>query len=432
MSDVFIVKGGKKLSGEISVRGSKNAASKMMIASLLTRESCRLENMPLSLEIDITKELCERIGSAITIEDHACTITTSEISTSSVPELSRRNRIPILALGPLLHRTGVAEVPVVGGCYLGHRPINFHVEALAKMGVRVERRENSYYAEAHKIHGAEILLPYPSVGATENIILTAVLASGDTIITNAAIEPEIVNLIEMLVGMGARITINAEKRTVGIEGVRHLQGGTFRVMPDRNEIISFATAGLATRGEVFIRDVSRLPIEAFLKKLNEVGATYQEEAEGMRFYSPAHLKPVFVETAPHPGFMTDWQQPFCVLLTQVQGVSIIHETVYEDRFSYTKDLKRMGAHIEVVDECPGGHSCRFSGQAYHHSARIEGPVKLSGTDIVMTDIRAGMAHLIAALVAQGESRVSGIVHVDRGYEKIDERLRALGADITRV
>ncbi len=432
MEEKFLIKGGNPLKGEIRVRGSKNAASKLMIASLLTREPCKIENIPMSAEIDIVQELCESIGSRVIVADHTATVQTPEITTSRVPELSRKNRIPVLALGPLLHRKGAAEVPVMGGCYLGHRPINFHIEALHQMGVRIERREHSYYAEADTIRGSNIVLPYPSVGATETILLTAVLAQGTTTITNAAVEPEIHNLIQMLVAMGADIELDESSRNIFIKGVTQLRGAIMRVIPDRNEIVSFATAALATDGHVFIHDTEHAMLNTFLHAVRAIGGMADIQSDGIEFSGKRPYKPLVIETSPHPGFMTDWQQPFCILLTQANGESILHETVYDDRFAYVKDLKRMGADIEVSDECQGNAPCRFNGATFNHSVRVRGATTLHGAEITMTDLRAGMAHIIAALAASGESLISGIAHVERGYEKIDERLRSLGADIQRI
>jgi len=432
MTDKFIIKGGKPLGGDIEVHGSKNAAPKLMIASLLTDEPCIIENIPLSGEMEITKELCEQIGSLVVFgDDHNCRISTEKVKTSLVSRLSRRNRIPILAIGPLLHRNGVAEVPVLQGCPIGHRPVNFHLEALNKMGVRIERREHSYFAEASKIKGADISLSYPSVGATENIILTAVLAEGNTVIRNAAIEPEIMNLVEMLITMGAGINCDLLSRKIEIFPVSRMRGARARVIPDRTEIISFAAAALATGGEILIRNIKDKDLAAFLEVLRRIGGLAQIKEEGILFSGKPPYHASTIETSPHPGFMTDWQQPFCVLLTQAQGESIIHETVYEDRFGYVKDLQRMGSAIHVSDEC-FGETCRFAKQTFNHSARIIGPTPLHGKELEMTDIRAGMAHIIAALAAEGESIISGVEHVDRGYERIDERLRVLGSDIIRI
>lgn len=444
MANKFTIRGGKPLEGGVKIRGSKNAATKMMIASLLTDQPCRIENIPLSEDVFITKELCSAIGSVISFDEHTCRIETPHVKTSLVPELSRRNRIPILAFGPLLHRQGFAEIPVLGGCPIGHRPINFHIEALAQMGVKIERREKSYFAEAGEISGTEINLPYPSVGATENIILTAVLARGRTMIRNAAVEPEIMNLADMLLEMGAKISCAPESRVIEIEGVKKLKGAEARVMPDRNEIVSFAVAAVATGGDVLLQDIkpemdfnclragASSYLKTFLDLLEEAGGNFRVESDGTRFIAGISRHPVFIQTSPHPGFMTDWQQPFCVLLTQARGKSIIHETVYEDRFEYAKDLKRMGAQIEIMGDCPQNNPCRFQEQKFNHTAIIDGPTPLHGEAIRMTDIRAGMAHIIAALAAKGESVITGVEHVDRGYEKIDERLQALGADIQRI
>lgn len=437
MNERLIITGGKPLVGKVKIRGSKNAATKMMVASILTEEPCAIENIPFSGDFDITRELCAAIGSEIEVgNDHRCVIVTEEIRNPRVSAFSRRNRIPILALGPLLHRQGAAEVPVLGGCPIGHRPVNFHLDALSAMGVRIERREQSYFAEApNGIRGADIRLPYPSVGATENILLTAVCAQGKTVIRNAAVEPEILNLIEMLSGMGAAISVLAEERLITIKGVGRLRGVSARVMPDRIEAVSFAAAALATGGEVVISDIADTPVSflgAFLGQLEEIGAECKVLPEGILFRGQKPYRPIKIETAPHPGFMTDWQQPFSVVLTQAEGESVIHETVFEDRFGYVKDLNRMGALITVSDECPEGKPCRFSGHTFNHTARLRGRTPLRGSEMRMTDVRAGMAHIIAALAAEGESVISGVEHLDRGYERIDERLRALGADITRI
>lgn len=432
MREAFSIHGSRPLFGEVTIRGSKNAASKMMIASLLTREPCIIENIPFSVEIDVAQELCERIGSIVTREGRWCRIETKEIKNSRIPELSRRNRIPILALGPLLHRTGVAEVPFLGGDPIGHRPIDFHLDALNRMGVRIERREHSYYAEADDIRGAEIEFPFPSVGATEQVILTAVRARGATSIRNAAVEPEICNLIALLRGMGADIQEMPDERRIEIQGVAELGGAQHRVIPDRNEIVSLATAALITGGTIAMRDVHEADIVPFVQKIHESGGACFFNDDQVCFQNNGSFRSVMIETAPHPGFMTDWQQPFCVLLTQAQGTSILHETVYEDRLGYMKDLARMGARIEITDECPEGYACRFKGRTFNHAARISGGTPLKGSVIEVHDIRAGMAHIIAALAAEGESVITGIEHIDRGYERIDERLRELGADVKRL
>ena len=429
----FVVRGGRALSGTVEIRGSKNAASKAMVAALLTDEPCIIENIPFSEEVAITRELCERIGSSITYEeDHTSSIITPRIREYSVIELSRRNRIPILAFGPLLARAGEAEVPFLGGDPIGHRPIDFHLESLTRMNATVERRAHSYYASAPYLTGADIAFPFPSVGATESVLLAGVLARGRTRIENAAIEPEVQNLIAMLTAMGAAITCDIAARSIEIEGVRELRGVRHRVIPDRNEAVSFAVAALATGGEIVVRGVEPAHLESFIAVIRDMGGKAEEGDGGLHFAPARAWRSARIQTAPHPGFMTDWQQPLAVLLTRANGASILHETVYEDRLGYLKDLARMGATVAISDECPNDARCRFSGRTFNHTAHITGPSALNGTEIEITDIRAGMAHIIAALSATGESVISGIAHIDRGYEKLDERLRALGADIRRI
>lgn len=429
----FIIRGGRPLTGTAAVLGSKNAATKAMIASLLTDEPCTIENIPFSQEVAITRELCERIGSAVAEgADRSYTIETPDIRTASVLELSRRNRTPILAIGPLLARRGEAEVPFLGGDPIGHRPIDFHLEALSRMGAKIERRTDSYYAKAARVRGAEISFPFPSVGATESVLLAGVLAEGDTLIENAAVEPEVQNLIAMLAAMGASIACDPALRRIEIRGVARLRGARHRVIPDRNEAVSFAAASLATGGDILVRHADEAHLAAFLSVIKSMGGDVRQEPGGLRFIGAGPWRPAAIETAPHPGFMTDWQQPLSILLTQAGGASIIHETVYEDRLGYLKDLARMGGEIAVSDECVESAPCRFAGRTFNHSARIEGPARLQGTEITITDIRAGMAHIIAALSAEGESVISGIEHIDRGYERLDERLRGLGADIKRI
>lgn len=433
MTERFVIRGGRPLHGEIAVCGSKNAATKAMVASLLTEEPCIIENIPFSRDVGITTELCERIGSKVTPGlDHSCAVETREVRNSSVIHLSRRNRIPILAMGPLLARRGEAEVPFLGGDPIGHRPIDFHLEALSKMDVKIERRERSYYAKTARLRGADIALPFPSVGATETVLLAAVLAEGRTRIENAAVEPEVLNLIDMLIAMGARISSNPTSRIIEVSGVACLGGVRHRVIPDRNEAVSFAVAGLATGGDVLIRGAEAGHLEKFIAAIHEINGRVRLEQDGLRVSATGDWRPAAIETAPHPGFMTDWQQPLSILLTKAIGASIIHETVYEDRLGYLKDLARMGASVTVSDECFKSPPCRFAGRTFNHSARIIGPTPLYGTDIAITDIRAGMAHIISALAAKGESVISGVEHIDRGYERIDERLRELGADIQRV
>lgn len=428
----FIVRGGKPLFGDIKLAGAKNAVSKMMVASLLTDEPCILENVPEIAEVAIITELLTTIGSNVEIVGPTARIHTPTIKNSRVLQLTRRNRIPILALGPLLARAGEAEVPVLGGDKIGARPVDIHLEALSKFGAQLAITKDSYHAWAKDgLHGAEVELRFPSVGATENAILATVLAKGKTVIKNAALEPEIIDLIKMLQKMGAIIEL-APPRTITIEGVNKLHGVTHRIIPDRNEAISFACLAIATNGRIFVKEARQDDLITFLNVVRRLGAEYEVDDDGIAFWRPNMLKALSVQTDVHPGFMTDWQQPLCALLTQAEGTSTIHETIWEDRFGYAHDLNEMGAKITVSTDCPSGENCRLAGKGFYHYATIEGGTPLASARLIVRDLRSGMLDVLAALIADGVSEVEGIDEVDRGYEHIDGRLRQLGADITRA
>lgn len=418
--------------GEIRLAGAKNAATKMLIASLLTDEECVFENFPRIGDAEIVKELCGALGSEIKSIDSHLVIRTPEIKNTKVASLSRKNRISILALGPLLCRAGEAEVPVVGGDKIGSRPVDIHMESLRALGAEIEVGPESYRARVSgRLKGAIIALKYPSVGATEQIIFSSVLAEGKTTITNAAVEPEVTDLIKMLQKMGAIIEIGTH-RTVTVYGVPKLHGVRHRVLPDRNEAVSFACLAVATNGRILVNGADQGDLITFLNNLRRIGGEYEVTNEGILFWRARPLTGIRLETDTHPGFMTDWQQPFLTMLTQAEGESVIHETVYEDRFGYTKDLNLMGADIRVVNECLGETPCRFKNGNHPHSAVIKGPTKLHGATVTVPDLRAGIAHVLAALIAEGESEILGVHEIDRGYEKIVERLSFLGADIERI
>ena len=432
----LLVRGGKPLRGEITLAGAKNATTKLMVASLLTDEPCLLENFPNIGDAAITQELCEAFGSTVKRDAATCILHTPKITNTRAVSLSRRNRIPILALGPLLARAGEAEVPIVGGDKIGPRPVNLHLKALEAMGAKIEEGETSYRASAPQgLRGAAIRFEFPSVGATENAILAAVLAQGKTTLENAATEPEVLDVIKFLQKMGAIIELGAN-RLIVIEGVKKLRGARHRIMPDRNEAASFASLAAATGGRIFVRDARQDDLITFLNAFRRAGGEYEVRDNGIEFFRPVRGKPLTglraaqIETGTHPGFMTDWQQPFAVFLTQAEGRSTIHETIYEDRFGYAADLQLLGAKISVSAEC-AGTPCRFQGKGFLHSAAIEGPTSLRGGALKIRDLRSGIAHVIAALTAHGESIIEGVEELDRGYERIDERLRALGAEIRR-
>ncbi len=430
MSAIYQVTGGTPLSGTVTLSGAKNAASKILLATMLSSEPSTIENVPLLGETDIAAELIGQLGGTVKRDGHRWTVTTDQIASSRIAALSRKNRLSILTLGILLNRTGQAEVPIVGGDAIGPRPVDYHVAALHAMGATIEATPTSFRATAKRLHGTTITLPYPSVGATESIALAAVLAEGRTTIQNAAVEPEVWDLLQMLQTMGAMIDLGAN-RTLVIDGVRELHGTTYRVIPDRIEAASFGCLALATGGDIFVAEARQADLVTFLTTVRRMGGNFEVRPDGIRFFRTGKLHRVEVETDTHPGFMTDWQQPLVTVMTQAEGVSTVHETVYEDRFGYTKTLVAMGAKIATSTECWGKLPCRWWARECLHSCRVTGPTRLHGTIIDIPDIRAGMAHLIAALIADGESTLRGVEHLDRGYQDLPTRLRALGARLNR-
>jgi len=315
------------------------------------------------------------------------------------------------------------------GDNIGPRPVNFHVEALKQMGAIVEEGEDSIRVTAPDgLKGARIELAYPSVGATETILFAAVMAKGRTVIKNAAIEPEIISLIMMLQKMGAVVERGAG-RHIEIVGVEKMNGCTHRVLADRLEAASFAALALATKGEIFCEGAGHSSMITFLNAVRMIGGEYIVEPDGILFRGNGNYKGIQLETDTHPGFSTDWQQPFVVVLTQADGTSVVHETVYQERFGYTEALKRMGADITLFSSCLGELPCRFKDQNYQHSAVIKGASKLKAANMTVPDIRAGLAYVVAALVAEGESMIDGVHHLDRGYEDLYGKLASIGADI---
>jgi len=438
--DILKIRGGKPLEGHVQAAGAKNAMTKLLVASLLSDKKCTFYNVPNIGDVEITVNLCREIGSEIQWDKKAkiLEITTSELKTSYIPQrYSGSNRIPILMIGALLGRTDQdIIVPTIGGDLIGARPINLHINSLQKLGARIEyremKKEGAYFAQAHQgLKGSLIELSYPSVGATENTILAAIRAKGTTVIKNAAIEPEIIDLILFLQKLGAHIMVDAD-RTIHIQHASHFKEVEHTVMTDRNEVASYAMAAISTKGRVFIEGAEHAHMIAFLNKLREIGGGFNVKKNGIEFFYEGNLKGgLHLETDVHPGFMTDWQQPFVVLLTQATGASVIHETVYENRFGYTKMLKEMGADIELFTQCLGGKQCRFASLNHHHSLVIKGPTLLNAKEIWIPDLRAGFAYVMAALLALETSIISNVEFLDRGYENLVEKLTSLGADITR-
>lgn len=439
--DVLKVTGGVPLKGQIKAAGAKNAMTKLLIASLISDRPCTFSNVPNIGDVEVTVSLCQEIGMQVEWDRAAQTmhVSTPVLKTTYVPQrFSGANRIPILMLGALLSRTDEEIiVPTVGGCNLGKRSIDFHIEALKALGATIEfrvmRKEGAYFAHAHQgLTGTVITLPYPSVGATENTILASVTAKGTTEIRNAAIEPEVVELILFLQKLGAHITLDVD-RTIRIVGTRHFYEVEHQVIPDRIEVASWAMAAICSRGHVFIENAQHLNMITFLNKIREIGGQFKVRPSGIEFfYDGALYGGVHLETDVHPGFMTDWQQPFVVLLTQAQGSSVIHETVYENRFGYTETLKDMGADITLFTQCLGGKNCRFAARGYHHSLIVKGPTPLEAKAIQIPDLRAGFAYVMAALVAEGTSEISGLKFLDRGYENLVGKLQQLGVAAERT
>ncbi len=424
----FFITGGKALSGTVPISGAKNAASKMIIATLLTSEQVTLHNIPLQQESDIARELIEMTGAKTTITDHTMKAQTESIDSHSTMALSRKNRLSILLSAPLLHRTGEALIPIVEGDKIGPRPVNFHITALQRMGANVEAREDGWHFTApDKLKGVQIELPYPSVGATETVLFAGVLARGKTVIQNSAVEPEIVELVAMLQKMGADIEFGAG-RTIIIHGVDELHGCEHTVLPDRLEAASYACIALATRGEIFCKGAVQRDMITFLNAVRKIGGHYDVREDGILFAGRPSYNATTIETDTFPGFSTDWQQPFAVVLTQATGTSKIHETVYPDRFKYTKTLNEMGANIHL-DYLPEEVSGQFKHQNYQQTAIIEGPTPLTASKMTVPDIRAGLAYVAAALTAQGTSEIDGLEHLERGYEDLHGKLLAIGAQI---
>lgn len=433
-ADTIIINGGRPLTGRIEVKGAKNLVTKAMVASLLGNTPSELRGVPDISDVRVVKGLLEVHGVKVEhdVEAGILRLDPEGVESAHMVDIDAHagsSRIPILFCGPLLHRLGEAFIPDLGGCRIGDRPIDFHLEVLGSFGAVIEKLPSGIRMSAPDgLTGTKISLPYPSVGATEQVLLTAVLAQGKTELSGAAIEPEIMDLINILQKMGAVIAVDTD-RVIRIEGVSSLQGYDHKALFDRNEAASWASAALATGGDIFVGGAQQQEMLTFLNVFRKVGGAFEIHDEGIRFYHPGgDLKPVVVETDVHPGFMTDWQQPLVVALTKAQGVSIVHETVYEQRFGFVDALIKMGANIQIHSECLGGHPCRFGQRNFLHSAVISGPTELHGADIEVPDLRGGFSHLIAALTAQGQSRVSNVGIISRGYGDFITKLRQLGAD----
>lgn len=432
--DVLTIRGGRPLRGRVDVKGAKNLATKAMVASLLGETVSTLRDVPAISDVAVVRSLLEVHGVRVSEGDEPGSLVfdPSDVESAHFEEIDAHagaSRIPILFCGPLLHRLGQAFIPDLGGCRIGDRPIDFHLDALRKFGAVVEKLPSGIRLSrpGARLHGANIHLPYPSVGATEQVLLTAVRAEGVTELRNAAIEPEIMDLIAVLQKMGAIISYEPN-RVIVIEGVEKLRGYDHRSIFDRNEAASWASAALATDGEIFVGGAKQQEMLTFLNVFRKAGGWFDIQEDGILFRRDGELKPVVIETDVHPGFMTDWQQPLVVALTQANGRSVVHETVYENRLGFTDALVKMGADIVVHPRGLQDGPRRVPRRDLEQAAVVTGPTPLHGAEIVVPDLRGGYSHVIAALTASGESTVSGVDILSRGYEKFLAKLDAVGAD----
>ena len=420
--DRIAITGGARLKGEIPISGAKNSAIKLMAASLLTDEPLRLTNMPRLADTRFLGKLLQRLGTEVSESvgtDGAETLlTTREIVSGFAPyDLVRQMRASFTVLGPLLARTGQAKVSLPGGCTIGARPVDLHLMALEALGAKIEMHEGYVYAQAPRgLKGAVIRFPINSVGATEHAILAAVLANGDTVLENAAAEPELADLADCLNAMGAKVA-GAGGRTIHITGVSRLHGASHSVIPDRIETGTFAVAAAMAGGEVRLTRTRSDFIHPLIDKMVEAGVEVTPQEDGLTIKRDGgRLRAVEIETGPYPEFATDLQAPFMALMTLADGESVVRETIFENRFMHVPELGRLGADISVQGDM----------------ARVRGVEFLTGAQVMATDLRASVSLVIAGLAARGETMVNRVYHLDRGFERLEEKLGACGAQIRRL
>ena len=416
----FLVKNSGPLTGEVTISGSKNAVLPIMAASLLTEERCQIMDVPRLRDVDVMCNILGRVGAGIE-EDYGNNQLYIEAGNDMENEapyaLVNKMRASVLLMGPLLARTGRVKMPLPGGCAIGARPIDLHLKGFAALGARIIETSDCVEAVAENgLRGCNLYLDFPSVGATENVIMAAVLADGTSVIENVAEEPEIIDLANFLNKMGAKIK-GAGTDTIKIEGVKKLNGVRHSVIPDRIETGTFMVAAAITRGSILIKNALPDHVKPVIAKLRECGVVIEDYLDGLRVRGDVNpLIATDIKTLPYPGFPTDMQSIFMAFLATTEGTSNVIETVFENRFMHVSELERMGARIKTEDR----------------KATIEGPSELKGAKVLATDLRAGAAVVLAGLAAEGETEVSEIYHIERGYEKFIEKFRALGADIERV
>lgn len=436
----LIITGGKSLHGTVRVSGAKNVALKALVAACLTTEEVTIENIPLISDFFVMVEIMQQLGAIIHIDGHSVRVRMEKFTTHEIGlDKAAQARTSAMFLAPLLARVGEAIIPNPGGCRLGARPIDRTIDGVRSFNVdiRYVSADGYFHAKTRGLVGSTYTFPKNTHTGTETLILTAVLAEGTTILRNAAQEPEIDELITLLNTMGAKVKRSAP-REITILGVKQLHGTTFRIGPDRNEMVTFATAALITKGDIYIQEAKRVDMEAFLEKVDAAGGGIEEKKDGIRVYYTKALQAVDVTTAIYPGFMTDWQAPWAVLMTQAKGISVVHETVFENKMGYVEDLRKMGAKIEIYTpevtdpETVYNFNLDDDKPEYIHAIKIHGPTPLHNAVLTTIDIRAGAAVVLAALISHGESTIFGLEKLDRGYERFEERLTLLGADIERV
>lgn len=417
----YVIQGRQKLAGHIAVSGSKNAVLKLLPACVLVPQKVRLTNVPHIEAVNVMVNMLKAIGGTVEVSNdgHTLDVDASSVNTAALPkELMTKERATSVFVGPLLARFGDVSFPHPGGDVIGERPLDALLSGLRTLGATVEEGDRSYRVRAKRLKGARFVFRWVSVTVTENLMLAATLADGTTELINAALEPEIVELANFLNAHGAKIQ-GAGTPTIKITGVKQLtsDGAEITVMPDRVETATFACLAAATNSRITITDCNPEHVEVFLRVLSDVGVSTERTADTLTILPHKYLRATEVRTHEYPGFATDYQSPMTVLLTQAEGVSLVHETIFEGRLFYTDKLKQMGARIIMADP---------------HRVMVVGPSTLRGRKIISPDIRAGMALLIAGLVAEGQTTLGNIYQIDRGYEAIDVRLKGLGADITRV
>lgn len=414
--DAILVKGGKPLNGEVRVSGAKNAALPMLAASLLAGGKFEFSNVPDLKDIETIRQLLSTMGAEVDRQGDSVHIDTKNVENFEAPyELVRKMRASVLVLGPLLARLKRARVSLPGGCAIGARPINMHLEGLSRLGARITLEHGYVEAQADRLTGDEIFFDVPTVTGTENLMMAAVLARGTTVLRNAAREPEIIALAEMLNRMGADIS-GAGSPVITIQGVDSLVPVSARIIPDRIEAGTYMVAAALTCGTIRITDAEPEHLKAVISKLRETGAEISVKQDAITVTGKRPIHSVDIKTLPYPGFPTDMQAQFMVLMSVANGLSVISETIFENRFIHVLELQRMGADIQVS----GNH------------AMIKGIEKLSGAPVMASDLRASASLVLAGLVAEGTTRISRVYHLDRGYESIEEKFGKLGANIERV